>query len=79
MEIKVQLENGNENEIQFINENKRPFENWKEKSIKITKIDKLWTKKKRFVRLRDELTVKKASLESVVRELLDPVSKILVD
>ena len=46
MEIKVQLENGNENEIQFINENKRPFENWKEKSIEITKIDKWWTKKK---------------------------------
>ena len=50
MEIKVQLENGtvengNENEIQFINENKRPFENWKENSIKIMKIDKWKTKK----------------------------------
>ena len=35
--------------IQFINENKRLFENWKEKSIKITKIDKWWTKKKKKV------------------------------
>ena len=32
MEIKIQLEN----------ENKRPFENWTETSIKITKIKKWW-------------------------------------
>ena len=35
MEIKIQLEN----------ENKRPFENWTEKSIKITKIKKWWIRK----------------------------------
>ena len=35
MEIRVQLEN----------ENKRPFENCIEKSIKITKIKKLWIRK----------------------------------
>ena len=35
MEIKIQLEN----------ENKRPFDNWLEKSIKITKIKKWWIRK----------------------------------
>ena len=35
MEIKIQLEN----------ENKRPFKNWLEKSIKITKIKKWWIRK----------------------------------
>ena len=31
--------------VQFENENKRPFENWLEKSIKITKIKKWWIRK----------------------------------
>ena len=31
--------------IQFENENKRPFENWTEKYINITKIKKWWIKK----------------------------------
>ena len=45
---------------------KRIFRNWKGKSMKITKIEECgWKKnekKKRFVRLRDELTVKKTQL-----------------
>ena len=32
-------------EIRLENENKRPFENWTEKSIKITKIKKWWIRK----------------------------------
>ena len=53
---KVQLENGNnskckieikvqtqmEMKIQLENKNESPFENWTEKSIKITKIEKWW-------------------------------------
>ena len=31
--------------IQLQNENKRPFENWTEKSIDITKIKKVWIRK----------------------------------
>ena len=68
MEIKVQLENGtvengNENEIQFINENKRPFENWKENSIKIMKIDKWRTKKKAVCKTARRAHSQKKSLD----------------
>ena len=31
--------------IQFENENKRPFKNYTEKTIRITKIEKWWIKK----------------------------------
>ena len=35
----------NGKKIQLENENKRPFENWTEKSLKITKIKKWWIRK----------------------------------
>ena len=38
--------------IQLENENKRPFENWTEKSIKITKIKKWWIRK---IKTKDHL------------------------
>ena len=41
MKMKIQLEN----------ENKRPFENWTEKSIKITKIKKQWIGKIKIIDL----------------------------